>query len=57
MTIGLKNRRTKRSIGAKTSTAIDDIMGNKQINLAYAFSNQSYQAPADRHTVMMDTNM
>ena len=49
MTIGIKNRRTKRSIGAKTSTAIDDIMGNKQINLAYAFSNQAYQSEADRH--------
>ena len=49
MTIGIKNRRTKRSIGAKTSTAIDDIMGNKQINLAYGFSNQAYQAPEDRH--------
>ena len=49
MTIGIKNRSIKRSIGAKTSTAIDDIMGNKQINLAYAFSNQSYQAPEDRH--------
>ena len=49
MTIGIKDRRTKRSIGAKTSTAIDDIMGNKQINLAYAFSNQSYQPRTDRH--------
>jgi len=24
-------------------------MGNKQINLAYGFSNQAYQAPEDRH--------
>ena len=49
MAIGIKQRRTKRSIGAKTSTAIDDIMGNKQINLAYAFSNQAYQPKEDRH--------
>lgn len=49
MTIGIKNRRSKRSIGAKTSTAIDDIMGNKQIKLAYAFSNQAYQSEADRY--------
>ena len=41
MTIGTKQRRTKRSIGTKTSTDIDDVMGNKQIKLAYAFSNQA----------------
>ena len=49
MTIGTKQRRTKKSIGAKTSTGVDDIMGNKQINLAYAFSNQAYQPKEDRH--------
>lgn len=49
MAIGIKQRRTKRSIGAKTSTAIDDIMGNKQINLAYAFSNQAYAPINERH--------
>ena len=49
MTIDMKQRRTKQSIGAKASTGIDDIMGNKQINLAHAFSNQSYQAPENRH--------
>ena len=49
MTIGIKQRRIKTSIGAKTSIAIDDIMGNKQINLAYAFSNQAYQPKEDCH--------
>ena len=44
-----KQKISKRSIGAKTSTAIDDIMGNKQINLAYGFSNQAYQARENRH--------
>ena len=47
--IGVKQqRRIKRSIGAKTSTAIDDIMGNKQIKLAHAFSNQAYQPQNER---------
>ena len=48
MTIGIKQRRTKKSIGTKTSTGIDDIMGNKQIKLAYAFSDQAYKPKQDR---------